>query len=631
MNQSRYEMGPEEMLGCLRKIYHYYACLGVTSNGNLLSNQNLLKLFKDSEVHSPSLTPKDIQLLIYSEKRTKNIDFETFCEILGRVALVKFPSSRETPATEALFKFFDEHILELYYNLVSTGKILDFEETDCQIDDDTLEIILTAKEPLWNIYKSNFAWELYSSEPQSVIAKKSEEAFMALISDYKITPDLISNGLAKRLWCDIIHCVQNLECFFNFKEEGQYFTLKKFLMCLLRCSLLGKYVQKVLSPSEKLVVFLEKLEMSSFSGVSTQQIRTQTLSLLTSKRVLKLMQTAHKENLEQNLKTLDKFEVTESRANLEIHIEQLESVFNAYCILGNKTNLRKMNSYNFLKLLCDAKIIKSSKQGISSAEAHLVFLKALTYKAPKTTEQPFKEKHHLIPKENDCRKLSFKQFLYALETISSKLYTGMGEEEAYINLVESHILPLEALLKGTESYLRAVLSILKEKHLDNSMESLSNSLRTYSKHYFDKHNKMNFANFMNFCSDFSIFPDVLPRKSLTWIFSTVSSMHRKSITISSAISLPNANFQEGELVSIDFENFVQAIGICALESTNAKGGAYEKIQYLLEKIFQSRGVSEVTLKTGYTRTGELEHSDFLRNRTPKEKPRFKDLLWGSIK
>ncbi|CAG9321487.1 unnamed protein product [Blepharisma stoltei] len=644
------DIDPDLILKKLKQLFLYYSSISSQDSSSFITPQKFLKLLKDSEVPDRSLKPQDLEILILSgKKKQKQINFDLFCSILIKISKSKYANSGiSQSATSTLYALLNENILPLLDALIESGKITQIEEIDSTIDEECIEIINSAYEVLKEIYRNNFVWELISSEEKSVISQRSRQTFMAMLNNFNIIPDLLTPVAANKLWQEIAeNSFESLKTS-NYEDLGKVFTLKKFVVFLLRSAMIGNYAGRILSSSEKLSIFLEKLQMSDgFSRIDNRLCRphSENMSFLSDPKVIDLLNGIAKEDIKLNTISSEApigFNISEQMyIQLELHMEKIESVFRLYCSWGNHMNANKLNSSNFIRLLTSAEIIgePDEENKITRVDANLIFV-SVTHKKNKTNKVTinFKKKSYLGPKDNDFGKMSFQQFLKALEIISGKVYQDLPQDQAFLSLIENRLLVLD-FNNSTENYLKGLLSIVRDPSMSEIYSTLRQTLSPYIRLYLDEKSQLDFPQAVKFCTDFSIFPNVITKAKLTPIFYCLADIYSKnSLVISGTQSLTKSAkslVEAHDTECINNDLFIDLIAMVSIEGNQSEKSSTEKICIALEKISQSKGPSLIPLMTGSPRTAGLHRSDYLMMVKKEEKKQepvisFREVLLGRI-
>lgn len=192
---------PEFVLKKLKQLFLYYSTCSSNGSVSHITTQKLQKLFRDAAVLDRMIKSEDLNLIITSEKRKqKLVNFDTFCNILTRVAKVKFPEFQSTySTTSTLYALLDQYIFPLYDSLIESGEIKLYEDIDIMIDEECLTILSSFFESLKEIYSHNFSWELVSSEHKAIKETRSKSVFMNMMATFNVFPDLIGQQMVNKL------------------------------------------------------------------------------------------------------------------------------------------------------------------------------------------------------------------------------------------------------------------------------------------------------------------------------------------------------------------------------------------------------------------------------------------------
>ena len=257
-----------------------------------------------------------------------------------------------------------------------------------------------------------------------------------------------------------------------------------------------------------------------------------------------------------------------------------------------------------MSILSDAKLIQGLKKNslLQKNEAELIFFSISSVKA-KNVKNPQKEHG----------KLNFAQFFQALELIAQKIYPQAEGSSSLKILIQNNLTKLKD--HTYENEIRALQHMLKDTNMLGIVHGLGQALLPYIRYYFNEKNQMNFDQFLNFCTDFSVFPDLISKTKLTSIFYSLAATYAKNTMILTGtksfgrLLKYTDDFIEPQF--INFELFIDCIAICALETISINRTPEEKIGFAIEKITQSTGAANISLKSGYTRSFGLEKSDYL--------------------
>lgn len=152
-----YSMSPSEIKIKLKRLFLHYSCIGTRNKTNTISIQKLGFLLTDTGVQGVLLNKKLIDIIISGEiKRNKSISFQNFCEIMTKLANSLYSNKYETSSVDALCHFLDIHIFP-YYDLLKQSELIEnFEKVDYSLDSQSLEVINSSRDVLFEIYRSYF-------------------------------------------------------------------------------------------------------------------------------------------------------------------------------------------------------------------------------------------------------------------------------------------------------------------------------------------------------------------------------------------------------------------------------------------------------------------------------------------
>ena len=264
---------PEDYKELMLKIFRFYISFGERNASEGMKANQLFKFAFDANlIDQKTVTQINLDLLFrkHSSKSTM-IDFEKFLLLCIDLAVLKFPNSTQKQAFSQLFLGFMKPLcLSLYRetNLVECETI--YQES---IEPGTTMILREVIPILVKIHRHFFANEYKNFDPKTARAK-SELLIPRFIKEYDICPSLLNWNVGYNLFQEVTGLNQNyLTKHFTFpklleKDQGTVFTVKRFLVYLIRAALIGyssldetKLEQK-LTQQEKLTLFLEKMEFS---------------------------------------------------------------------------------------------------------------------------------------------------------------------------------------------------------------------------------------------------------------------------------------------------------------------------------------------------------------------------------
>lgn len=616
----------------LRRVFLNYSVSGTRYNMNYIRLPKFIQLCEDAHVIDSNLKPRDIESLFHSvNKRNPNMAFKVFLETFSKLSDLKYPQIFRKNPGEAFSKLIMTHFLPLAEELQEKREIV----TDdlLEISDDCKMIIHNVHKGLRQLYLDTFQWETENDSYDNIL-NKSQNALEVLLRELDIYPSLISKSKIYSFCRDIIimqdtkfePALQLIPK--NCSDIGRVLTLGKFVLIIYLCSIFG-YQDSQVSPnsnSEKLLILLERMELTRNNTIASKN------SLLPTTEVMQIiMQKEHSdptlfETVSYDQESSSNFGLDQDGAEVvERYAYRLQRIFQVYCAYSDALNTSAMKSSNLLKLLKDCGLLSETQVSesfdlsicrkgkevplITAVEIDLIFTRMTGLKKISSKNQKM------------TRKIEFQQFLKALEIIARKIYPALPIQEAYHALLEEFILKLEEDLNES----RIVCSDNIKESLegfknDDTIEALSivhRSVLYFYRYYADNQNLMNYDNFIVFCRDFELFPDLVSKTKLVRFFYTLAGMsadsdiHELSVNQSSSRSSLQDKPKRTDL--IDEHLFVEALALISEEVKYEDSDltAVEKVCYLMERMSQSKGPAKVLKQQGHNRSSHGEIHDLL--------------------
>lgn len=579
------EMQPGEIVQILKELYLLYSCSGLSVEQDYITTTELLKFFKDCTLPEAVFSNQSLELIFTSKKtKAKVLTFEVFLEILGAVSKSTYSALAES---DSLYYFLDFHVFPLYSYKASN------EVKKLEINHLTSELLNEVLPMLREIYIQEFPWELPSTEPKKFVKAKSKQKILKFLNTFKITPSLVGPAKALKI-CKLLIgnsvFLANVE--YNIETLGHVFTFTHFVECLLYCCEVSSIECEDFT--QKFFLFLQNIETAkNFSSISIN------FSLLKARNLVNLMKSKDSDD-ESHASSTQTLNLSEIRiANL---LENLEDLFRIYSTWSKKTQKHLVTLHKLVTMLTDANLIydKVMKFGVKRYEIELIFSSVSTKKA-----------------NSDCSehgKINFNQFFNLLENISKKIYPELEGTNPLKLLISKHLLKLTE--NTYENEVRALHHMLKDSNLLEALYGLSHILSPFAKFYMSENGQMSIDQFLKFCTEFCIFPDLIPKIKLSPIFYCLArDFAKNTMALTGTRSLGKLLSCMDEYVEaqfIDFDFFCDCIAICALESVSVNRSPDEKIRAAIEKIAQSPGAANISLKSGHTRCSNLDRNDFLK-------------------
>jgi len=261
----------------LRKIYGFYTSFGDRISCDGFKASHLFKLTHDAGLlDKTTITQTNLDILFHKlSQKSSMIDFEKFLVLIVELAMIKYPNI--TPK-ESFIRLFMGYMRPLCYSLYKETNLMEcdtiFKE---RIDTDTISLLSDIIPTISKIHHKIFASEYQHLDPK-VAKAKTELVLPSFLKDFDICPSLINLTVGHSLLQEVIDIDKGfLTKNFTFqsvleKDQGIVFTLKRFLVFLIRIALIGypstfpqktqEGLQQSLSQQDKLTLLLEKIEMS---------------------------------------------------------------------------------------------------------------------------------------------------------------------------------------------------------------------------------------------------------------------------------------------------------------------------------------------------------------------------------
>ena len=525
---------PFEIVKVLNDIFLVYSTSG--PNLDLMSSKNFIQFYTDCQVNHEKLSKQSAELILASEQRkSKFVTFEAFLSILTRISKIVYPDPEET--STSIYCFLDRHIISLYNSIDSDIRLIDV------LDLSTLEILGEVVGMIAGLYRAEFTWEIFNSLDLVHITKSSQSKVLALTKTLRIFPDLISYTKTLKILKLVINNHDFAQSFpFSPTPLGTVFTLKHFITFLYYLCEHSSIQEE--DPGKRLALFFQHTEawLPESSPVK--------FSLLNLPKVL---------NYAQEAETVEVSDFKSHQA-----LECLESVFRIYSVWQEKIKKHTINLIRFLTFTHDAGL----SGRVNRRDLELLFYKLTSNKGKKGKEQG---------------KMDFSMFCQAINEVATKV---SNKPHALKTFCKDHLAKL--VEKSYENEVKAVVLMIKEHGLLDIVMVLGQVLRGFFKYYMNENGLMNFENFFRFCKEFSVFPDLIQMKKLTPIFYTLASAYaNNAMMLTGTKSLEKLLMAEDEYLEpqfINFDLFVEAVSVCALEANSINRTSEQKLSFAICKV-----------------------------------------------
>lgn len=558
---------PKQIQSMLKEIFLDYSTSG--PNLDKMSSKNFSTFLNDCSINESLIPKHSISLILASEQHKQQyVSFTSFLQSLTKICKLIYPHLPET--SDCIYNFLDRHVTDLYIKLSSEIQLLE------KLSIETYDIMNQITSMMTELYKSEFAWEIFNDFDLELVKKNSQNKVKSLTKTLRIAPDLISHQKSLKIMKVIMYNpVYTGSISVACENLGSVFTLKHFFVYFLYCCaqscILGDDF------SDRLIEFFQHIE--AWLPICA----TVKFSLLKAPRILNTIAEA------------PTIEISTFRGSQVL--ETLETIFRIYSTWQEKVKKHTLNLNKFITILNEAGVFwdKGTGKGLQKNEIELVFIRITSNRSKSSKEYG---------------KMDFALFSQAINTISQKVCPGSNSLKYFCKNYFSSLIE-----KSYENEVKTVILMLKDQSLTEIVMILSDALKPYSKFYMNENSLMNFENFFRFCKDFSIFPDLIQMKKLTPIFYTQASAYAKNtMMLTGTKSLEKLLRAEDEYIEPEFLNFdlfVDSIAVCALEAHTVNKSSEEKLLFAVSKLTQSQGANDISRKSGNTRSSALDKQDYL--------------------
>lgn len=244
----------------LKRLFLIY-----TANDKKLHSQKFLKLLNDASLLDKDFDSKYADILFFAGSKSKtHIDFSNFCEIVLKISEIKFPLDFIKNQTDALNRLFRNYLFPLLKKIYSNSNKnfgpsssglsyskglqshTDYTKLILNINsnNDFKEVLDKHLYLIIKIYQKYFPWESINISEDKRI-NLSEKSFVRFCKDFEIQPNLISliklndiytnSTLNTKLILSVVNSVMDN----NIPNQGSYYTLFHFIICLYLISIQG--------------------------------------------------------------------------------------------------------------------------------------------------------------------------------------------------------------------------------------------------------------------------------------------------------------------------------------------------------------------------------------------------------
>ncbi|KAL4506458.1 hypothetical protein ABPG72_000029 [Tetrahymena utriculariae] len=205
-------------------------------------------------------------------------------------------------------------------------------------------------------------------------------------------------------------------------------------------------------------------------------------------------------------------------------------------------------------------------------------------------------------------KLEYEHFLKIIQEISFQLYPDQDIYDSINKVIQDNILKAQVdedksnNRKVSENYLALHNAIIEDRQITDLMVGIHPNLSSYFKRYaFPKETKMNLDQFLQFCKDFDVYPNLIPKSQLHYIFTALSFINKQQNGQNE--SKQHSICQKGEDDNTDYispQLFTEAMVHCAIEIYTIEKEYVNRILLLLERMNSSNGPKIMLKSLGLT-------------------------------
>ena len=231
----------ESEIDKIRQLFFHYS-----NNEPYLSNKQYTKFLSDAQLFdNKNLDKKYANILFYSYTKAKNnLIFKNFCDLLVKLAELKFPDEFMKNQGKTIDLFLNNYLFSLLQILNSPSKLNKNKNINYQLMISKLNSILN-KEIIENNYLlfAKIYLKYFCFEKLKIANKQknhlSNRAFLKVMNDFEISPFYINFKILNEIFDNIIlykdFIIEIFDKLINVEmcpNEGMYFTLYHFIMSI---------------------------------------------------------------------------------------------------------------------------------------------------------------------------------------------------------------------------------------------------------------------------------------------------------------------------------------------------------------------------------------------------------------
>ena len=209
----------------------------------------------------------------------------------------------------------------------------------------------------------------------------------------------------------------------------------------------------------------------------------------------------------------------------------------------------------------------------------------------------FDKKLFLENQQNVPGKMDFMLFIKSFELIGAKLYPEESLNKAVTQVLERKIFPILPRRNIiTANKLNEVMNKLQNEDIKYFLKELSPIMYPIYQKYADFNNKMKFSNFLNFFTEFELFPELITLTQIKIIFFSFNESSK--IYLSNNIDnnqTTNTEYKNTQIQveRLDYDKFLEALAITAMVY-NYKNivNDVDRLIYLCYQIYNAKPIRE---------------------------------------
>ena len=226
----------------------------------------------------------------------------------------------------------------------------------------------------------------------------------------------------------------------------------------------------------------------------------------------------------------------------------------------------------------------------------------------------FDKKLFLENQQNVPGKMDFMLFIKSFELIASKLYPNETLNDAVLLLLNKKIFPIlpdNNIINSNE--MTNALAKLNNEDIKYFLKELSPVIYPLYKQYADENEYMKFSNFLDFYTQFELFPELITLTQMKTIFFALNEVSNNNNRNDNSMNSETKNSQI-QVEKLDFNQFLSAFAITAM-FFNYKNivNDLDRLLYLCLEMYNAKPIQEDKLGGMAGPQTNLHLNEFLKN------------------